>query len=91
MVNGAEQNLAGYSYVADMKKDGSYIITTSYAGATSTQTGTWDFSGNKESLIMTPAGGSTAYTSTILRLKSNELWTKELVGNDTEEAHYVSN
>jgi len=93
--NGVVLNLSGYSIVTDIKKDGSYTYTYSYTilGVPyfGTTTGTWQFSSDKESLIMTPNGSSTASTATILRLKSKELWTKQVVGTDTYEDHYEQN
>jgi len=89
--NGVVLNLSGYSVVTDIKKDGSYTTTYSYGGFSGTWVGTWQFSSDKESLIMTPNGSSTASTATILRLKSKELWTKEVDGTDTYEDHYEKN
>jgi hypothetical protein len=88
--NGVDQPLGGWSLEMDIKKDGSYTSTSSFGGASFSGTGTWEFSGDKESLITTYAGSSTANTAQITRLKSNELWTKETNGTDIDEYHYVS-
>lgn len=89
--NGVVLNLSGYSVVTDIKKDGSYTTTYTYGIFSGTDVGTWQFSSDKESLIMTSNGSSTASTATILRLKSKELWTKQVNGTDTYEDHYEKN
>jgi hypothetical protein len=91
LYNGVDQPLGGYSLVIDIKKDGSYTSTSSFGGASFIDTGVWQFSSDKESLITTSTGSSTAETVQIIRLKSNEFWTRETVGSDTDEMHYVSN
>ena len=89
--NGVEQNLAGFTMVMDIKKDGSYTATITSGAFSFSDTGTWQFSSDKESVITTPAGGSSASTATILRLKSKEFWTKEVNGGNTDEVHYEQN
>lgn len=54
----------------DIKKDNSYVITW----GSSSETGNWEFSSDKESIIFTLNGNSSSDTYKILRLKSNELW-----------------
>ena len=87
LINGSSQNLGGVSYLMDVKKDGSYTVTTSFGNGD----GKWAFSSDKTQLITTPTGSNTATTATILRLKSNEMWTKEVDNGTTYESHYVSN
>ena len=91
MQNGVDQNISGYTEVMELKKDNSYTATITIGSLSATGTGTWAFSSDKTSLITTPTGSSTSTTSTILRLKSNELWTKEVNGSNTDESHYESN
>lgn len=68
----------GSSYVWTIAKDGTYTETGNFSDH-----GTWDFSSNKEDLIVTPSsGGSSTYV--ILKLKSKELWLQD--GNS--EIHY---
>ena len=72
-------------FTVDMKKDNTYILT--YTGSLS-ETGTWDFDSKKEHIVRTPSGGSSATSYEIIRLKSNELWVKEVDGSDVTEIHY---
>lgn len=60
-------------------KDGTYTYTS---GSTS-QSGQWDFSSDKEKLKVSYTFGSTTFTSesTILRLTNDELWIKDEDGN----------
>lgn len=68
--------------VLELKKDGTYSVNgTSLSGTT------WQFSSDKEKLEF--VWGSVTTSSIILRLKSNELWLKDVSSND--EVHYVSN
>jgi hypothetical protein len=72
----------------EFKKDNTYAI--SYFGFTLSTAGKWDFDSNKENLLMTPTGSTTAETNKILRLTSKEMW---LEGNDSifvVETHYAS-
>ena len=68
----------------EFKKDGSVVYTSgsmSYAG-------TWAFADSKKELQITFAG--TTSTSTILKLKSKELWLKSTDSQGkTDETHYV--
>ncbi len=89
--NGVEQNISGYTAVFDLKKDNSYTATYTVGGFAVTETGSWDFNSDKSALVTTPVGSSSATTATILRLTSNELWTKETDGSDTDEYHYKTN
>ena len=89
--NGVDVSLAGYSVVTDIKKDGSYTSTYTFGSYSGTEVGTWQFSSDKESVLMTPNGSSSASTATILRLKSKEFWVKQVVGTDTYEDHYEKN
>lgn len=80
----AYNTLVGSSFVMSIKKDGTYTI-----GGNFTDNGTWVFSSDKTQLISTSSStGSTAQTVTILKLKSKELWTKEVENGTTTEVHY---
>ena len=89
--NGIEQNISGYTEIMELKKDNTYTATYTIGTLSGTGTGAWDFNSDKSAIITTPTGSSTATTATILRLKSNELWTKEVNGTSTDESHYESN
>lgn len=89
--NGIALNLAGITWVTDVKKDGSYIDTYSSAFGSYSNTGTWSFSSDKESVTFTENGSSSAITYKILRLKSKELWLEETDGLDKYEYHYEKN
>lgn len=60
-------------------KDGTY----SYTSGSISQSGTWDFSSDKEKIKVTYTIGNTSYSdeSTILRLTNEELWTKDSDNN----------
>lgn len=74
---------AGYSM--SFTKDGKY--TFSYGGIT--DTGTWEFINDKESIkTLSNVPGATPDTVDIIRLKSKELWVKEISGSDTYEYHW---
>ena len=88
--NGIDQPISGWTFVYDIKKDGSFTSSSTYAVVSFSGTGTWEFSGDKESLITTYTG-STPTTVKITRLKTKELWTKETIGTDVQEHHYVKN
>ena len=77
------------NFSMELKKDNTYILT-GFNGATSVETGTWDFDTKKENIIATPNGSSSATKSEILRLKSNSLWVKQIDGNDVREMHLIS-
>lgn len=74
-------------YSIEYKRDNTYI--KSYGGS-SAYIGTWDFDTKKENLILTPNGSSSANKAEILRLKSAELWLKEVDGTDVIEFHHVT-
>ena len=60
-------------------KDGTYTYTS---GSTS-QSGTWEFSSDKEKIKIGYTVGSTTFSTetTIIRLTNTELWTKDEDGN----------
>jgi hypothetical protein len=89
LVNGSDQTsaynlLAGSNYVMSISKDGTYKVTGNW-----TDDGTWKFSSDKTQLISkSNTAGSTENTTTITKLKSKELWTKETENGTTTEMHY---
>ena len=83
LYNGTPQSLIS-NEVIDIKKDDTFVITW----GSSSETGTWAFSSDKESVTFTPNNSSSANTYKILRLKSNELWLQEIYGSSTYEYHY---
>jgi hypothetical protein len=87
-INDVEQTIGTSTAIMELKKDNSW--TYSDAGSALAWTGTWAFDGNKENLLMTSTGSSTADVSKILRLKSNELWLSNTDGAITTEEHYVT-
>lgn len=80
----------------DIKKDGELSYTFVTGSLSSTYSGTWELSDDKESLKLSYTvvifGLSTTYTTdyTILRLKSDELWLEKVSGNNTFEYHYIT-
>jgi len=96
--NGVEQTLTAEDkddYIEYMK-DGKAVLSWVYAGTTTDIDATWELSDDKEQLIMymTYEMGGTSYTdtteSTILRLKSNEMWLEQVDGSDKSEYHYIT-
>lgn len=74
---------AGYS--VNFTKDGKY--TASFGSFS--DNGTWEFINDKESIkTLSNMPGSTPDTVNIIRLKSKELWTKEVSGANTYEYHW---
>ena len=90
--NGLEQHTSVDSVVIDYKEDNSYseTITGGMLGPL-TVIGTWNFSSDKKSVIRTETNSTTPTTETILRLTSDELWVKKMVGSNTNEFHYEPN
>jgi len=70
----------------EYKKDN----TWTYTNPSGSMSGTWDFGDKKETIIstFTFSGISSSDTTTIIRLKSKEFWTKDVSGTDTYEYHY---
>lgn len=70
------------SDVVTFDKDGKFTYTS--GGASSV--GTWEFSSNKENLLVsfTILGVTSTDTSKIIRLTSKELWTMETDGSNDE-------
>ncbi|KAF5035777.1 hypothetical protein DSECCO2_582030 [anaerobic digester metagenome] len=96
--NGVEQTLTAEDkddYIEFMK-DGKAVISWVYGGTTTDIDATWELSDDKEQLIMymTYEMMGTTYTdtteSTILRLKSNEMWLEQVDGSDKTEMHYIT-
>jgi hypothetical protein len=87
-VNDVEQTIGTNTSILEIKKDNSW--TYSDAGSALAWTGTWAFDGDKENILMTSTGSSTADISKILRLKSDELWLSSVDGSITTEIHYVT-
>jgi hypothetical protein len=83
LINGVEQSFYSSS-TWDVKKDGTWIDTD----VSSSDTGTWAFSSDKESVTISYTDNSSADTYKILKLKSKELWLEETSGTDKFEVHY---
>jgi hypothetical protein len=88
LYNGAEQNLSGFTVNLTIEKGGSYTSSASFNNITSTETGTWEFNDDKTSVNFMSTNSSVADVHMILKLKSKELWTKQVSGSDTDEYHY---
>jgi len=86
--SGSSTDLTSFvsDYSIEFKKDGTYTIIW---GST-TESGTWVLSDNKEDIITTSsAANSSPSTDHILKLKSKEMWTKYTYSNgDYDEIHY---
>jgi len=74
------------TYTMELSKDGA----VAYNGGTSPNT-TWDFSSNKEQLVITfvTIVGNVVFSYDILKLKNKELWLKD--PTDGTQEHYVTN
>jgi len=96
--NGVEQTLTADDkddYV-EYQKDDKVVFTEVVGSLTTTTNATWKLDDDKEKILVTysyTVGGLTYTTtveSTILRLKSNEMWLETTDGSNTEEYHFVS-
>lgn len=80
----------------DLTKDGHVTWTEVdvQSGNGSTQTGSWEFTSKKESILIQISGGM-SFSGTgndiwnILRLKNKELWFTVMNGNDKVEVHLI--
>ena len=61
-----------YNLTMSFDKDGSLTYTYSYAGYTESYAGSWDFSSDKENLVVTVGGDID--TLEIKRLTNKEMW-----------------
>ncbi len=83
------QWISSDSYTMD--KSGTWTSAATTILGNSTDAGTWTFINSKEDLrTISNQTGSTADTVQIIRLKSNELWTKSMSGSPVIETHYIS-
>ena len=89
LLNGQPDPYIVLNDVWDIKKDGTYTITSTSGYGTTI--GSWSFSSDKESITVTENGSSDAYIYKILRLKGNELWLQWQDGSDFFEHHFVAN
>lgn len=96
--NGAEQTLTPDDkddYI-EFKKDGKAVFTWVTSSGNANFDVTWELSDDNEKLIyyMTYELLGTTQTdtteSTILRLKSNEMWLEQVDGSVTTEYHYIT-
>lgn len=86
--NGVEQPTTFFSgFSIEYTKDNKVIYTDN--GVADPEQDTWEFGDKKETIITKSGTGSGADTTTILRLKSKELWLKSMDG--TEEYHLIPN
>lgn len=81
-VNGTAQDISGYTVNVTIEKDGSYTYKWSSGGFSVEESGTWEFSDDKGSLIMTDEDGDKT-TSEIVRLANDELKLKDVDGSIT--------
>ena len=65
------------------EKDGSYMVSITVLGFTSSDSGTWEFNSEKTAIVST-TDGSTNTTDPIYRLTSEELWFKDADGDITK-------
>jgi hypothetical protein len=73
----------GYSIEMDFSKDGDLEFTYSYFTYSYTERGEWEFSGDKEDLLLT--FGNETQKFEILRLTNEELWMESIDGGSVEE------
>jgi hypothetical protein len=84
------------SYSFKIEKSGSYSSTTSGSVLgtpyTSSESGNWAFSGDKESVTFTETSpGSSSITFKIIELKNKEMILEEIDGSDTYRYTYQPN
>ena len=76
-------------YVAEFKENGDY--SESYQetpDSTTVLSGQWEFTSDKKGVNL--IFGAVSYTSTILKLKNDELWLKTSLGTSVWEYHYIT-
>ncbi len=74
-----EPNTSSLTY----EKDGSYMVSITVFGFSSSDSGTWEFNSEKTAIVST-TDGSTNTTDPIYRLTSEELWFKDADGDITK-------
>jgi len=74
----------------DLQKDGTAVVVQTVGSLSNTDTGTWAFTSDKTGLIFTDESG-TASTSTIVKLKANELKLTSTDNGVTTIVEYVTN
>ncbi|MBL4706041.1 MAG: hypothetical protein JKY54_16060 [Flavobacteriales bacterium] len=67
-----EQSVVGSDYEIEFEKGGTFIINNDGL----TLPGTWEFTGDTELLMTFDSDPATVYTTTILKLKNKDLWTR---------------
>lgn len=72
----------------EFKENGDLIYSIVFLGVTTTETDKWEFSGDKEKIILIDSNGREEWQ--ILRLKNKEFWLKHVHGSDTDEVHLAS-
>lgn len=73
----------GYSLEMDFSKDGDLKFTYSYFTYSYSESGEWEFSGDKEDLLITIDNDISKFE--ILRLTNKELWMESSNGGFVEE------
>lgn len=81
-VNNTDQTSSWGTYDFNIKKDDTYTATWTSGGFSITENGTWAFSDDKLSLIMTDSDGDIS-DAEIIKLKSNELKIQDVDGSVT--------
>ncbi len=86
--------LAADDITVDLNKDGTVTWTEidTQSGNGSTKTGTWEFTNEKESILVNISGdvsfsGSGSDVWNILKLKNKEMWFTVMNGSDNVEIH----
>lgn len=82
-------------YTVSLTKSGSYNISYNIRGFSSTETGDWSFSSDKEDLKITPKSitfGSVPSPSVlqITKLYEKELWLRSFYGNGVAKEYHFS-
>lgn len=77
------------NYRLEFKENGDLVLSRTVAGITVTSTQKWEFSSDKEKIII--IDGSTRYENQITRLKNKEFWIKAVnPTTDIDEIHLAS-
>ncbi len=83
------QFVTSESFIID--KSGTWTMSETTILGNFSDAGSWELINSKEDLkTLSNQSGSTADTVQIIRLKSNELWTKSISSSTVYETHYVS-
>ena len=87
-VNGAAQDISGYTVNVSIEKDGTFTVKWTSGGFSVEDKGTWKFSDDKTKLIVTDQDGDVS-ESEIVRLANKELKLKDVDGTVETVSTYV--